>query len=225
MSEVNQKTIRLYRFMAAKWAMKSLESRELRVGRVLELNDPFESLPGIEGLHANTPLDLIRSEQLGFQTRFHHKFGLLSFSTQWKQPSLWGHYADSHNGIALGFDHEIDPNLHEVDYTEDRPCMRLGNLDFNYLLECYKKVLTTKRTSWKPETEYRAIISLERLEPRDGNYFLGIPDEFLVLVEVILGCRCSVEEVEVERVLKRSGFYGVRVIREKLSVNKYEVEC
>lgn len=225
MSQTTPKTIRLYRFMPAKWAMKSIETRELRVGRVLELNDPFESLPGIEGLRENTPRDLIRNQQMELQARFHQQFGLLSFSTHWKQPSLWGHYADSHKGIALGFDHDLDPNLREVDYTEDRPCICLGNLDCNYLLERYKKTLTTKKTCWKPEAEYRAIISLKRFESRDGNFFLGIPDKFLVLVEVILGCRCSVDEVEVESALKRSGFSGVRVVRAKLSVNKYEVEC
>jgi hypothetical protein len=53
---------------------------------------------------------------------------------------------------------------------------------------------------------------------------VGIPDEFLVLIEVILGCRCSVDEMEVEHILKQSGFNGVSITRAKLSVDKYEVE-
>jgi hypothetical protein len=61
-------------------------------------------------------------------------------------------------------------------------------------------------------------------EYRDGNFFVGIPDEFLVLIEVILGCRCSVDEMEVEHILKQSGFNGVSITRAKLSVDKYEVE-
>ena len=90
--------------MPAKWAMKSIETRELRVGRVLELNDPFECIPGIEGLRDDAPFGLVHHQQMEVQTRFHRKFGLLSFSTNWKQPSLWGHYVDSHKGIAIGFD-------------------------------------------------------------------------------------------------------------------------
>jgi hypothetical protein len=211
--------------MPAKWAMKSLETPELRIGRILELNDPFESTPGIEGLRDDAPLNLIRYHQKEAQVHFNRKFGLLSFSSHWKQPSLWGHYADSHRGVALGFDHERHPNLYEVDYTENRPVIHPSNPDPAYWQDRFIKTLTTKHICWKPESEYRTIISLAGREYRDGNYFVGIPDEFLVLVEVILGCRCSVDEMEVEHVLKQSSFNGVSITRAKLSVDKYEVEC
>ena len=47
MSEQTAERIRLYRFMPARWAIRSIETRELRVGRLNELNDPFEFPPGI----------------------------------------------------------------------------------------------------------------------------------------------------------------------------------
>jgi hypothetical protein len=64
MADVVSLNNRRYRFMAAKWALRSIETRELRVGRLSELNDPFEFVPGIEGLRDDAPMDLVRSKQL-----------------------------------------------------------------------------------------------------------------------------------------------------------------
>ena len=40
MSVAPRKIVRLYRYLAAKWAMRTLETGELRVSRLAELNDP-----------------------------------------------------------------------------------------------------------------------------------------------------------------------------------------
>jgi hypothetical protein len=42
--------VRLYRYLAAKWTMRTLETGELRVSRLAELNDPFEFRPALEQL-------------------------------------------------------------------------------------------------------------------------------------------------------------------------------
>jgi hypothetical protein len=38
---------RLYRYLGAKWALKAIETGELRVSRFAELNDPFEFMPAL----------------------------------------------------------------------------------------------------------------------------------------------------------------------------------
>jgi hypothetical protein len=50
-------------------------------------------------------------------------------------------------------------------------------------------------------------------------------DDNLVLMDTILGCRCSLDENYVNQTLKQSGFNNLRVVREKLSINTFEVEC
>jgi hypothetical protein len=220
----------LYRFMAAKWALKSIETRELRVGRLVELNDPFEFLPGIEGLRGDAPLDVVRERQGKFKTNLNPKFGVLSFSSKPGEPTLWSNYADLHKGIALGFD--IVPNsllLEKVEYPDPpkRPTTHLNNPDA-FALEAYlHKLMTTKALGWQIESEYRLLVHFALLGCRceNGDYFLPIMDSTFMLVEVILGYRCSLDENYIDQTLKERGFKDVRVVRAKLSIDMFEVEC
>jgi hypothetical protein len=216
--------------MAAKWALKSIETRELRVGRMVELNDPFEFLPGIEGLRGDAPLDIVREQQAKFKEDLNPKIGVLSFSSKRGEPTLWSHYADSHKGIALGFD--IVPNsllLEQVDYPDPpkRPTVHPSNPDPSALEAYFHKLMTTKALGWQIESEYRVLVHFDLLNCRceNGDYFLPIMDNTFILVEVILGCRCSLDENYVDQTLNHRGFKDVRVVRAKLSIDRFKVEC
>ena len=72
-------SITLYRFLAAKWALKTLRERRLRVSRIAELNDPFEWRIG-------TIADTPETAEIGSNAfdssvrRFHDQFGIISLS-------------------------------------------------------------------------------------------------------------------------------------------------
>jgi Protein of unknown function (DUF2971) len=222
--------IRLYRYMAAKWALKSIETRELRVGRLVELNDPFEFVPGIEGLRDHAPIEIVREQLWQIQTDLNAKIGLLSFSSTPNEPTLWSHYAESHKGIALGFDIASDRLvLDQVKYPDPpkRPAIHPGNPDLSAWMDCVFKTLTTKALGWKMESEYRVFVHFACTNCRfeTGNHFLPIADNACALMEVILGCKCSLDENCVNQALKQSGFTDVRVVRAKLSVDTFQVEC
>lgn len=214
--------------MAAKWAKKSIETRELRVGRLNELNDPFEFVPGIEGLRDDAPIDYIREQLWKIQSSLNSKMGLLSFSSTCREPTLWSHYAESHKGIALGFDITLNANLDEVKYPDPpkRPTIHPRNPNYDDWMKCVIGTLTTKALGWKAEAEYRTPQHFTWCrQSESGDYFVSINDNTRVLVEVILGCRCTVNKAEIEQVLKQSGFDQVRIICAKLSIDKFEVEC
>ena len=40
-------SVKIYRYLASEWALKSLRERRLRVSRIKELNDPFEWRIGV----------------------------------------------------------------------------------------------------------------------------------------------------------------------------------
>jgi hypothetical protein len=137
---------------------------------------------------------------------------------------------DSHKGIALGFDIATQLLLlEEVDYPDPpkRPTIHLNNPDDPALRTYIHKLMTTKALGWRIESEYRILVHLALLgcPCENGDYFLPMNHDRLVLVEVILGCKCAVDEDYVDQTLKQRGFNSVRVLRAKLSIDKFEVEC
>jgi len=76
----------------------------------MELNDPFEFL----GVDLSDP-DFRRQIKATKKTLSESR-GLLCFSKNWHNPVLWGHYADKHRGICLGFDMPEDLPT-KVDYV------------------------------------------------------------------------------------------------------------
>ena len=106
--------MRVYHFSSAKYAVEDIQNQRLKIARINELNDPFELLAA----------DLLdkrdRQAFVKFKNQINEKFGIVCFSGSWESPLLWGHYADKHKGIALGFD-VVDEKLNEVNYTTMRP--------------------------------------------------------------------------------------------------------
>lgn len=229
MNQPDPERIRLYRFMKAKWAITSIETRELRVGRLAELNDPFEFVPGIIGLRDDAPKDLVREGLWKIQADLNSKIGLLSFSSTCREPTLWSHYADSHKGIALGFNVARHPNLDEVKYPDPpkRPAIHPRNPDCAAWNQCVIDTLTTKALGWKSEYEWREVVHFICSDCRckNGDYFVPITDNARELVEVILGSKCLLDEKYVEQTLNQGCFTGVRVLRAELSVDSFEVKC
>jgi hypothetical protein len=86
--------------MGAEAALKTIESRSFRVGRLHELNDPFEWRMGVSGsipegeAIAQALMESVNDE-LG------HDMGVLCFSDTSEQSVLWSHYADKHYVVAF----------------------------------------------------------------------------------------------------------------------------
>jgi hypothetical protein len=221
-------SILLCRFMKAEWALKSLQEARLRVSRIKELNDPFEWRVGSK---ADNPNDQAFMREILERScdRLHDRFGILCFSGWNSDPVIWSHYADSHQGIALEFDHFIAPGLHEVQYENKRPVFdfdhqrRTGG-DPAYTRGLLEQFLSRKAPSWAYEREYRVAFELGSECTMDGaNYFKPIPENFLT--RVILGVRCTATEAAVERSLKQGGLDPVPIVRARMSDTSYDIFC
>lgn len=122
------------------------------------LNDPMEG-------HFNVLYKDDPSYQRLLQDFINYKIRLkiCSFSRTFKHILLWSHYADQHNGIAIGIKYPklinnklnsgniLYENLHKVEYLQNIPAMdlKLHPLPVN--------VLTKKINIWSYEQEYRYI--------------------------------------------------------------------
>ncbi len=214
---MNTETITLYRFMPLKHLQQSLARRRFKVTPPDQLNDPFESYPGVLNLDVRGVDDRTRGLSEKYMKRASTGFAIDSYSATCSSPLLWAHYADKHRGVALCFEMPLDNALVAVRYSRQRPCFdaRLVNSDTP---EVSKEALhraalaagTTKSLEWAYEEEYRRLIDLSKAdgEPEypDGPtlYFCGMPADHLS--GIILGMECACTHGEAKAILVSAGF-------------------
>lgn len=175
-----------YHYLNAKFGLKDLTERRLKIARIMELNDTFEFL-GVDLSDRDFRRAMKKTKENLSQAH-----GLLCFSKTWKNPILWGHYADKHRGICLGFDMPHIPPT-KINYVKAR-FQKPPVLNEIFM----KKLLFTKFIHWKYEQEYRAYISLE--EEIGGLYYADFSDSF-VLRRVIIGDKCQLTRAQISAAL------------------------
>jgi hypothetical protein len=90
--------VRVYHLLSAEHGLDDLKQRRLKVAEFRDLNDPFELLS------VELPDRAVRRRFTAWRKKVLAEYGVLCFSTSWKSPVLWSHYADRHKGFCLGFD-------------------------------------------------------------------------------------------------------------------------
>ena len=188
--------MKLYHFLPEKWALEALEKQVIKVSKYDDLNDPFELL-------AMSLEDKVsRSVMQENKRKINKILRILCFSKRWKNPLLWGHYADKHTGIALEF--EI-PSSHAqpITYAKDRSSLDLHALmskgDEAAKLEMFK-MYTTKYSDWSYEEEYIVQFTKEECLTKGGHDFVKLDDN-LSITGLVLGPLNSTSKDKIERAL------------------------
>ncbi len=208
--------MRVYYLSSAPFALSNLSLKRLKISRLADLNDPFEllaaNLVNVEQRHAFGEM----------KRQLNESKGLICFSRTWSNPLLWGHYAEKHTGLALGF--EIpDHLLSEVVYTSQRvrievdPETKAVKLDEKLI----NRLLRTKFSDWKYEEESRVFVELDHSTREAGMYFQDF-SENLRLAEVILGPRCELP-IEKIRALSQSDHHNVKVLKARMGFKEFRV--
>jgi hypothetical protein len=198
--------MRVYKFLDAKFGMKSLTEKRLKISTVEDLNDPFELLPfGIADKTKRMALNNAR--KIWAATH-----GMLCFSSDWSDPVIWAHYSDKHRGVCLGF--EI-PDVYgtKVNYIDDRL-----PLPDRLQLDDATAWVITKFANWSYEKEIRLFTTLK--DQSDGLYFKEFGED-LSLTEVIAGARCKLtrnEFLEASRPLE-----NIRLIKARPGFQRFEI--
>lgn len=207
---------RVYHFCDAKYGLQNLERQRLKVATIMELNDPFELIA-----HNMKDSD-VRNVMKKFKIQSASLFGFLCFSRSYKSPVQWGHYAEKHQGICIGFDIPV-AELHSVRYTDYRlgfdPSMVDSEEKQNEWLMGF---FVTKHSHWSYEQEERMIVNLERLE-RDSNlYFSSFQAANIKVAEVIVGCNSKVSRIDVLRALGDNA-KGVGLFKARPGFGRFEI--
>lgn len=179
--------MKLYHFRDAKYGLKSIKEKRLKIARIMQLNDPFEFL-GV-----NLKDRDLRCAINNTKRQLSENHGIICFSRNWDNPVQWSHYSDHHRGLCLEF--EVDTSLvSKVSYSNHRVEAE-GEIDHAFM----KKILTTKFSHWAYEQEYRAFLKLDH-EEEGGLYFKDF-DERLKLTGVIVGHSSEVKREDVSEAL------------------------
>jgi hypothetical protein len=208
--------MRGYYFTLGEFAISDIALRRIKVSRFQDLNDPFELLAvDIGERDARAPIRDARN-------RMNERKGLICFSRAWKNPLLWGHYADKHRGVCLGFD-VPDDSVKEVIYAK-RPLKiavssRTGRPKLT--AKDIKRLQRTKFVGWKYEDEVRYFVELKEVVAEGPLHFKEfLPD--MVLREVILGPNCKLP-IDGVRKLVKALKPNVVVIQSRIAFRSFKV--
>ncbi len=178
----------VYQFQESRYALDNLRRRRIKISQFDDLNDPFELL----GVELTDPTH--RSRFQNWRRTMAHRYGVLCFSRNSRNPVMWSHCADKHKGICVGYAVQ-DELLQEVTYTRARlkaeldSTVRRSQLDETFAL----KLLSTKFEHWCYEEELRIFTRLEQPDPVTKLYFREL-DEQIQVRKIIAGPRCVVSK-------------------------------
>lgn len=208
--------MRVYYLTGAQFGLSNLALRRIKIARFEDLNDPFELL----GVDIGDKLH--RTAFRATKKQINADKGLICFSKSWSNPLIWGHYAEKHTGMCLGFD-VPDELLAPVIYAEHllemeidpkkktpKPTERFMNA-----------LLRTKFSDWKYEDEMRLFTRLDHDTVESGQYFYPFSKN-LVLREIILGPRCELP-IEGVRQIVADFAPPVVVLKSRIAFTRFEV--
>lgn len=201
----------LYKYVDRKTAWESLESSTLAFTPPQRFNDPFDMNPAIDvelsdeewrvlhQLHAPDKLEQdfvqeMRANPSAFEAdlkrhsdeMINSGFGASCFTAHENNPLMWGHYAERHKGVVIGYDAASGKmqKARRVDYQKDRQSLRLGKA-FGM------DDLRVKSDVWEWEDEWRLVARLDactaKLRGETPIFVYTIRKEAVVSVK--FGCR------------------------------------
>lgn len=220
--------ISLYKFLPAEAAIKTIEMKAFRVSRLVELNDPFEWLPGFEEIENLPPGGIELANWCMDQAlkEINEKMGIVCFSKTFSDPVLWSHYADVHRGLAIEVKQPIVDSLYEVKYDKPRPIIpRSWWHDSNRHKEIEKLLgdfFAQKSAGWSYEKEYRIVVGLDLCPIYEGMYFKPITENFVT--RIIIGARSTVSPNYIRRALEMNEMKNIEVVKARRCLKTYEIK-
>jgi hypothetical protein len=174
----------LYHFINEEFGLKNLRERRLKVSDIANLNDPFDFLS------IAAPTKAKRQQLREWRLVMAKEHGLICFSRNWRSPVQWGHYADRHKGLCLGFEVD-DAHVRQVDYVQSRPVWPAipEPLPLTVKQRMVDQLLYTKFTHWSYEDEYRLFTS-KSFQEQDGHFYVSFSHD-MKLKSVLVGARST----------------------------------
>jgi hypothetical protein len=159
---------------------------------------------------------------------------VLSLSAVNDDPRLWGLYADSQAGIAIGFDSDdaFLGRILKVQYVSERPRISVSRAfeSKDEQRRVAAAMISTKGRQWEYEQEYRVVRAAQEADQTqdiDGRgfpvYLFGFPPS--AISEVIIGNRMVNDgEKHLRSVIAEPRYRHVRIGRVELGGSHFRLE-
>jgi hypothetical protein len=206
--------MRVYYLTGAQFALSNLALRRIKIARFEDLNDPFELLGVDVGDQKSREAFLATKKQIN------ENKGLICFSKSWSNPLMWGHYAEKHTGICLGFD-VPDGLLAPVIYAKRLLKIEVDPMTKKPTEKIVNQLLRTKFFDWQYEDEMRLVVELDHDTMESEKYFSSF-SENLMLREIILGPRCELP-IEGIRNIVTDFRPSVVVLKSRIAFTRFSV--
>lgn len=213
--------MRLFYFTSERFGLEAIRDKRLKLARISELNDPLEWLAAGGNKFDRKLLNRIKGDA-------DQKYGLICMSEDWQHPLLWGHYADKHKGLCLGFDVTDNAQFRKVFYAAERisPAYFSKLADSTSESPSFIEHALTKFDGWEYEAEHRTLRKLSNKDPVSGLYFHEFSHD-IQLTQVVVGAHSSVTRAKLKEVLgslapsvtcfkARPGFKKFEIVENKL---------
>ncbi len=223
-----EETKQLYHFTTAKYSLKAIRDRRLKAAELDKTNDLFEWLP-YRG-------EMRESYQGYERCRRAMSLAMLCLSKTYKNPLLWGHYADKGKGVCLGFDVRIYDisgafrQVFEVKYESQRLEPSSGyeicGIEFESAMIPWLNKGLVKFRGWEYEEEWRMYRKIDpEPDPVTGLYYFPFEDR-LTLREILIGPHCEEENIKcrLERLTADYPDPKPEIIDTRLSLSTFEIE-
>lgn len=204
---------------------KILVENTLKFSKPSEYNDPFDCHESLINLKSTDKIvhetlmssetgviltrkdrrKIIREISLGTNTasiltKEREKFKISCFAEKNDSVLMWGHYADKHQGMCIGFEF---PPIYDKKFMICPVKYIEKIIPFDGSSDATRTILywlTTKSMTWKYEKEIRAILKTE-----NKSSFELVTINPQTVKEVIFGCRVSESRIEKTiKTIKRS---------------------
>jgi len=206
--------MRIYYFTKAEHAMDNLKKKRIKISQFDNLNDPFELKC------FNIGNKIFRNEFKKTYKDILKKKKIICFSETWRNPVMWGMYADKCKGVVLGFN-VPESKVKKITYIDT--LYELEEWPKSPNDEIIDKLTQTKFIDWQFEKEQRMFIDSEKLIEEKGKQFILFSDACLTLNRVIIGPNCSenIEKINCDYI--KDKFKSVTVIKTRSAFRSFNL--
>lgn len=153
------------------------------------------------------------------------RLGLLSLSSKKNDLLMWSHYANSHQGIVIGFNKNHEYFKQNKSIKDYEGLLRIVKYQYKkpkiYLMED-REFLFTKSNHWKYENEYRVIKKLENLIKICDIYVDKFPKD--LISSVTFGLKISEEhKLKILDILSKTNM-SIKIFDTKINSEEYKLD-
>lgn len=220
----------IYYYTSPRHVLTNLRAALLKISSFSGCNDPFEL--ATFNMNKGVSYDdrrLFRQRIREWQRRQDDYYGVVCFSSTWRSPLMWAHYARDHTGLCLQFRPDrqsVRQAGHVLLNVQYRPT-RLRRDSIPPDLHCVENdrelrdLCATKFSPWRYEKEVRLLVNLRNpgIVIRRGMHFLPIR-QCMNLENIFMGYRSQHNPETIKRAL---GMRRIPVLQTRPAFTKFEI--